>query len=153
MRRILKLTPACIVAFFCALCCGLVRGEDVRELPAYMIVSDDFVTQATNSPDAIFFSYDPKHLTAKLAEFGLRFPENKHFPQGGLFIITITDHIQEAFDRLSGDLKKHLIIVDLMVDKESKPPKASGPAKKTSRVLLTWCDPIRDIKSFAIKRA
>src|SRR5438477_396480 len=64
-----------------------------------------------------------------------------------------TDHQRLVGFFLSGDLKKHLIIVDLMVDKESKPPKASGPAKKTSRVLLTWCDPIRDIKSFAIKTA
>src|ERR1700722_18571158 len=153
MKKLFQLNSACIVAFICVSWCSVIYGDEVREMPAYSLVSDDFVVRDTNAPDAIFYGYDPKQLTGKLAEYGLKFPDYIHFPQGGLFIITVTDHVQEAFDLLSADPKKRLIIVDLMVDKEFKPHKASAPGKKMSRVLVTWCDPFKDIKSFAIKSA
>jgi hypothetical protein len=54
---------------------------------------------------------------------------------------------------MAGDPAKHLIVVDLMTDKDFKPPKAVGSGKKTSRVLLVGCTPFKDIKSFAIKTA
>ncbi len=139
--------------FFYTFCGGPAHGQQVRELPSYVLVSDDFVTRASDSPNAVYYCYDKKFLTTKLAEYGLKFPNNITFNDATLFVLMVSDYNQEAFNLMAGDPAKHLIVVELKTDKDSKPPKAVGSGKKTSRVLLVGCTPLKDIKSFAIKTA
>lgn len=153
MKSILYSIRLGLVAFSYTFCASPAHGQEVRELPSYVLVSDDFVTRASDSTNAIYYCYDQKLLTTKLAEYGLKFPDNMTFNDATLFVLTVSDYNQEAFNLMAGDPAKRLIVVALTTDKDSKPPKAVGIGKKTSRVLLVGCTPFKGIKSFAIKTA
>jgi len=153
MKRILYSIPLGLLVFVYTFCGDPVHGQEVRELPSYMLVSDDFVTRASDATNVIYYCYDKKLLTPKLAEFGLKFPDNINFNDATLYILTISDYNQEAFNLMAGDPAKHLIVVGLMKDNDFKPSKAVARGKKTSRVLLVGCTPFTGIKSFVIKTA
>jgi hypothetical protein len=144
----------CAVAVFATLAFSRsVAADDARELDSYMLASDEFITRDAKADDAIFFAYDPKALTAKLAEYGQKIPENINFPQGGLFILAVSDRVAESFKNVSSVATKHLLIVELEADKEAKRPKQAAKDKKTSRLLLICCSPMKDVKAWAIKDA
>jgi hypothetical protein len=129
------------------------RAGDERDLDSYMLASDAFVTRPADAADVVFYASNPKDLTAKLGEYGQKFPDNFDFPQGGLFILVVSDRVQEAFDKMSSVDAKHILIVNLNTDKDAQPPKTTEKDKKTSRLLLICCAPRRDIEGFAIEGA
>ena len=153
MKKILDSVTFVLFAFSFAFGGSLACGQEARELSSYMLVSDDFVTRASDATNVIFYCYDQKLLTPKLAEFGLKFPDNITFNDATLYVLTISDYNQEAFNLMAGDPARHLIVVDLMKDNDFKPLKAVASGKKNSRVFLVGCTPVRDIKSFVIKTA
>jgi len=109
-----------------------VRAEDPREMPSYMLMSDDFALRPAAAKDELFFAYDAKPVAAKLKELGLEFPKSINIAGGALFIVLITDRTSEAFASMSGIPADRLLMVDLKADKEAKPPKAKE-GKKPSR--------------------
>jgi len=131
----------------------MARADDAKELDSYMLASDEFVDRPVGEKDAVFYASDPKLLDAKLKEYGQKFPDNMTFPQGGLFILVISDHVDQSFSSVSAIAAKHQLVVDLSADKDAKPPRASDEKHKTSRMLLICCQPVKGVKSFALKTA
>jgi hypothetical protein len=153
MKKILDSVAFAFFAFSFAFGGSLALGQESSELSSYMLVSDDFVTRTSDTTNFIYYCYDQKLLAPKLAEFGLKFPDNISFNDATLYVLTVSDYNQEAFNLMAEDPAKHFIVVDLMTDKDSKPPKAAGSGKKTSRILLVGCTPVYGIKGFTIKTA
>jgi hypothetical protein len=129
------------------------RADDAKELDSYMLAADEYLDRPVDEKDAVYYANDPKLLNAKLKELGQKFPDNMSFPQGGLFILVVTDHADQAFASVSSVAGKHQLVVDLSADKDGKPPKPSDAKHKTSRMLLVWCPPVKGVKSFALKTA
>jgi hypothetical protein len=135
-------------------CCAAMGDEPARELDTYALISDDFVARPADAPaDKVFYTTNQKLLTAKLAEYGRKFPDNVDFPAGGLFVLVISDHVREAFKSLSMIDARHEVVVDLAADKDAQPPAAADKGKKTSRLLFVATAPLKTIKGFAVKAA
>ena len=128
---------------------------EIVELPSYMLVSDEFATRVADAPDIVYYTCDQKALTDKLNTYGLKFPDNIYFAEESLFVIVITDNLQEAFESLSIDPAERMLLINLKVDSDSDstPPKKMESGRKNSRILVISCPPLKDIKSTVIKKA
>jgi hypothetical protein len=128
--------------------------EQSRGINTFALIADDLITRPVDAAaDQAFFTTDQKLLSAKLAEYGQKFPDNLDLPQGGLFLLVVTDHVQEAFKGLSMIDAQHEVVVDLAADKDAKPPGAAEKGKKRSRLLIVATAPIEGIKRLAVKTA
>jgi hypothetical protein len=129
-------------------------ADDARELPSYVLMSDEFLIRGADAAEAAFHADDPKLMAAKLKEYGLEFPKEFHFPQESLFILVVSDRVGESFASVSALEKERLLIIDLRADRESKPPKTAPQGKKNSRLILVGCPKqLAGVKGIAIKSA
>jgi hypothetical protein len=149
--RPLTVAMSCLVMLLSTI--HAARADDSQELDSYMLCADEFVDRPVDEKDAVFYAYASNSLEAKLKEYGQKFPDNMNFPQGGLFILVIYDHVDQQFVSVSSVAATRQLVVDLSADKDAKPRRASDDKHKTSRMLLVCCPPLRGIRSFSLKTA
>jgi hypothetical protein len=129
-------------------------ADDARELPSYVLMSDEFLIRGADAAEAAFHSDDPKVMAAKLKEYGVAFPKEFRFPQQSRFILVVSDRVGESFASVSAVEKEWLLIIDLQADRDSKPPKVAPEGKKNSRLILVGCPKQpAGVKGIAIKSA
>ena len=125
-------------------------AEEPRDLDSYMPLADEFVVRDKAAPDVVFYARDRKLIEGKLKEYDTEFPKQINVGGGAMFILVVSDHLDERFAGVSRLDSKKLLIVDLQADK--KPEFKPAPeGKKHSRLLLIFCQPIKEISVFAMK--
>ncbi|MCL2646357.1 MAG: hypothetical protein FWD61_05035 [Phycisphaerales bacterium] len=122
-----------MMVVMCGVGGGICLGQ-LKELNSYMLMEDEVVSRAADAGKILYYTTDKTLATAKLKEYGVKYPDNISFPQGATLVILVSDRVQESFESLSMDAQKQMLVVDLAADKKAAPKVEEG--KKSSRVLL-----------------
>jgi hypothetical protein len=133
-----------------AVSAGIRQEGPVKELDSYMLVMDEAVIRKPEATDYLWFGKDLDLVRAKLKEFGTAFPAGMNFRGETLFLILVTDRIEQAFDDVSGIESERVLIID-MKTRKADDGAASRPGAKASRIFVMACSPVPWAKKFEMR--
>jgi len=125
-----------VLLFVLSLFASSSQAGEVRELPSFMLLADEFVARDAQAANEIGYAYQPGPVEAEFRKLGQEFPKNLK---------------DQAFSNVSAALPSRAVIVGLKNDPGAPAAQNIPEGKKSSRLLFIGCPPPQDIKSFAIK--